>query len=243
MIFGMHGPCTSTDAFRGKILYLNGEDNCAGGQGFKYIIGPPISNCGKYTLDVTYAAIVEPLLRPYTRTRVTAYPVHKRFLAYVNSKCVPSREKLFDAIVRDDRLPEPTAGGKCHGAHPEVSDRNAFKRGHFLKNYKDFKAFKYAIAAEHGITPGYVTEKLLSVLLSGAIPVYTGSTAVFSIFNAAAFIYYPESNPRAALDRIAALEQDHAAYLKMANEPMFAPGAQQYLFPGLVPQIHALLAK
>lgn len=71
---------------------------------------------------------------------------------------------------------------------------------------------------------GYITERIFDAFLSGAIPIYYGSTEVFGIFNPKAFIYYDITYPDAALELISSLERNPDAYEKMINEPILANG-------------------
>ena len=64
----------------------------------------------------------------------------------------------------------------------------------------------------------------MSALISGAIPIYYGTTEVFDLFNKDAFIYYEIDDPQPALDRIAYLETNRTAYAEVLAQPILANG-------------------
>jgi len=49
--------------------------------------------------------------------------------------------------------------------------------------------YKFNIAFENSITPGWITEKIVNAFLAGCIPIYSGDNYVFKFFNKKAFIY------------------------------------------------------
>ncbi len=76
---------------------------------------------------------------------------------------------------------------------------------------------------------GYITEKILNAFLAGCIPIYYGTTEIFDIFNKKAFIWYDIHSPeraRAALNRIAYLEENRTAYDEVLKEPNLADGEE-----------------
>lgn len=84
--------------------------------------------------------------------------------------------------------------------------------------------FRFIIVIEDANIPGYITERIFDAFLSGAIPIYYGSTEVFGIFNPKAFIFYDITYPDAALELISSLERNPDAYEQMINEPILANG-------------------
>mmetsp|Transcript_33165 Transcript_33165/g.40131 ORF Transcript_33165/g.40131 Transcript_33165/m.40131 type:complete len:140 (+) Transcript_33165:3-422(+) len=72
--------------------------------------------------------------------------------------------------------------------------------------------------------PGFISEKIMNSFLSGSIPIWYGSTEIFSIFNRKSFIYYDIDDPKAAVNKIAYLEYNRTAYDEMLDEPILVEG-------------------
>ena len=99
-------------------------------------------------------------------------------------------------------------------------DRQAGK----TSNKKIYKDYRYALVMENKKHPGFISEKILNSFLSGSIPIWYGSTEIFSIFNRKSFIYYDIDDPKAAVNKIAYLEYNRTAYDEMLNEPILVEG-------------------
>ena len=101
-----------------------------------------------------------------------------------------------------------------------IMDRQAGK----TSNKNIYKDYRYALVMENKKHPGFISEKILNSFLSGSIPIWYGSTEIFSIFNRKSFIYYDIDDPKAAVNKIAYLEYNRTAYDKMLNEPILVEG-------------------
>lgn len=184
----------------------------------------------------TFESLFDPSARP-KNTR-------KHFLLYANSNYVDHRENAANALSSIGPI---HVLGKCEGnvdVIPPLVDAKPrecipFQEGsrpssvlipdwtnrdNRLLNKSIFNEFRFVIAMETVKSPGYITDKILNVFMSGAIPVYYGTTQIYGIFNPKAFIFYDIDNPQLALDRIAYLESNPDAYEAMLNEPILAHG-------------------
>eukprot|EP00986_Skeletonema_menzelii_P012997 scaffold7349_cov145-Skeletonema_menzelii.AAC.11 len=182
----------------------------------------------------------ESLFVPSARPKNT----RKHFLLYANSYYVDHREKAANALSSIGPI---HVLGKCEGnvdAVPQLLDAKPpecipFQEGsrpssviipdwtnrdNRLLNKSIFNEFRFVIAMETVKSPGYITDKILNVFMSGAIPIYYGTTQIYGIFNPKAFVFYDIDNPQLALDRIAYLENNPDAYEAMLNEPILAHG-------------------
>ncbi|NBW14385.1 MAG: hypothetical protein EBR82_40945 [Caulobacteraceae bacterium] len=81
------------------------------------------------------------------------------------------------------------------------------------------KNFKYNIAFENTIYPGYITEKLLEAKISGCIPIYWG-TDVSSDFNENCIIRY-NNDIDSLLSQIIEINNNKDNFIKKINEPLF----------------------
>ena len=151
----------------------------------------------------------------------TLYHHHQRSYtaAYMNSLCVPFREKLWDNInivlnsmkgtkFRTDAL------GKCHGSIPRNSKHQ--KDGHYSYDghVKTYEKYDFVACAEHIRNDiGYVTEKIGNVILAGRVPIYGGYSHISRIINPKRFIAHND------LKLLQDLGHNDTKYYQMIDEP------------------------
>ena len=141
---------------------------------------------------------------------------------YVHKNCVPYREDAFDkfsAIKHVDAL------GACKN-----NNKGIRLAGTLSSNWKALAGYRFALCMENRKQSGYITEKILTAFVSGAIPVYYGTEEVFDIFNRNAFIYYDIDNPEQAIAQVKYLEENPDKYEQMLREPMLVDGAFEKYF-------------
>lgn len=159
LVFGAHGPCKCNPRlFKGVILSVNGEDRPP----IRYTSQTVQIGVGGYTFPfgaVTW--INEKLFQRRAYKRMNA-------VAYANSNCVKERE---DMAVELSKYVEVHALGTCD-ANGRI--KRIRQSGPWQRNFVTFMAYDYVLAAEHGVTEGYVTEKPFIASASGAIPIYWG---------------------------------------------------------------------
>lgn len=84
----------------------------------------------------------------------------------------------------------------------------------FIKNYK------FNIAYENKLLPGYITEKLTDAMLARSVPLYWGCKRVGEEFNKKSFLCRHDfSSDEAFIEHILAVHQDHELYEKILREP------------------------
>src|SRR3989339_823106 len=84
----------------------------------------------------------------------------------------------------------------------------------FLKNYK------FTIAFENSVTPGYNTEKLIHPIIANSIPIYFGDPFVSRDFNTKSFINVHDfKNMDDVIKRIIQIDNDNKLYERILNEP------------------------
>ena len=93
--------------------------------------------------------------------------------------------------------------------------RNPYKNKlKFLKNYK------FTIAFENSVTPGYNTEKLIHPIIVNSIPIYFGDPFVSRDFNTKSFINVHDfQNMDDVIKRIIQIDNDDKLYERILNEP------------------------
>jgi hypothetical protein len=154
-----------------------------------------------------------------------------RFLVYAVSNCVAYRERAFSALSNLGKQVE--YGGRCsarivpgRNASNIVKAPDSVIKSNWGDNHLVFQPYRFALVMENKNANGYITEKILNAFLAGCIPIYYGTPEVFDIFNKRAFIWYDVDQPKAALDRIAYLEENRTAYDEVIKEPILANGAE-----------------
>lgn len=153
----------------------------------------------------------------------------KYFAAYLASNCVALRENIFDQLVEyahEKNFGAVHSLGSCSGSHPETKKITESKRG--KTQYMDeavelFKDYKFVLAAENEIVPGYLTEKIVSPLLAGAIPIYWGSDSVLKIINPQSFIFL--QNGATISESLDPIVKDPSRMLKMQTSSRMLSGS------------------
>lgn len=161
--------------------------------------------------------------------------------AYQHHNCKANRENFFTRMCEGlhQEGMECYALGKCgHNQYAKGDDRNN-AGGRDIANRDDASAGRYAPykfveafenSAGYPSTPGYsssgyISEKITSAFLSGAVPVYAGADEVSEVFNPAALIEADplttgglESKLRNAVSQMVMLERDPAKYKEMVTQ-------------------------
>lgn len=108
------------------------------------------------------------------------------FCNFLYSHRVPYREAFFKQLSKYKKVDAP---GKSMNNMPPIdgsnNDRWVTKRN-FLSPYK------FTIAFENYVYPGYQTEKLYDAMRSNSIPIYCGDPNIGEIFNAKSFVNAPD---------------------------------------------------
>jgi Glycosyltransferase family 10 (fucosyltransferase) C-term len=183
----------------------------------------------------TYFSALELASRPKEQRQLIFDPIRRevnntgeRFLIYASTRCVQFREEAFYSL---SKVGEVYSGGRCNGSLATPGGREVgyvdseARKGDWPDNSVLFRRYRFALVMENSAREGYVTEKLVNAFVAGAVPIYFGTTEVFSLFNPRAFVFYNVSDPQPAIERIAHLEANRTAYLSMRREPIMAPGA------------------
>lgn len=121
--------------------------------------------------------------------------------------CDPMRLKIIDAV----EAYKPIAyGGRFRNNVGGCVDEKI----DFLRNYK------FNLALENSMVPGYVTEKIVEALAAPTVPVYWGSDMAKSDFNPEAFINVADYDTFDSLiERISHLDKNDDEYLTILRAP------------------------
>lgn len=168
-----------------------------------------------------------------------------RGVAYLYHRCDRHQREEFFRILHaklESAAPELTveALGRCSGGHRSVL--NAPSRtpvsSRFDTNYLDqavdiYRAFKFVIAFENSRVRGYITEKLTTAYLSGAVPVYFGAPDVSDYFNPHSMINCGDyASLVDCANRVLEVHRDLSLYEEMVRAaPIANLGTWATLFP------------
>lgn len=135
--------------------------------------------------------------------------LNRKFCSFVvsNGNGDPIRRKFFERLSQYKRV---DSGGRwMNNVGGPVKDKLDFCRG-----------YKFNIAFENSISPGYTTEKLMQPLSVCSVPIYYGNASVDRDFRLTSMIYVrDEDDVERAVNEVIRLDNDDAAYLSKVKEP------------------------
>jgi len=101
---------------------------------------------------------------------------------------------------------------------------------HMISKSLELTDYKFTIAFENSILPGYNTEKLLEPLCAGSVPIYLGDKLCKTDFNPKAFIYANDFDNLLDLFKfVIQVDKDESMYNKYINEPVFGDNIDDIL--------------
>jgi hypothetical protein len=143
----------------------------------------------------------------------------EKFCCFVYSNCnwgdnVDNRNKLCLDLSQYKKV---DAGGECLNNVEKNIPLGAGYKIEFQKEYK------FCIAYENSLYPGYTTEKILHAYESNCIPIYYGSERIAEDFNKETFINAHDFNSSEELiEYIKRVDTDEELYNSYLNKPIFS---------------------
>ena len=148
---------------------------------------------------------------------------HKtKFCNFIFSNEVKSRNNFFSKLSKYKKIDSP---GKCMNNMPSLE-----KEGREDASYKEWvktklnfmKNYKFTLAFENRIIPGYTDEKIYHAMLSGSIPIYFGNKFIHKDFNPKSFINCHEfKNFGEVIKRIVQIDKNDKLYEEYLSQPWF----------------------
>lgn len=136
------------------------------------------------------------------------------FCNFVYSHPVVFRNSIFRAVTKYRRA---DAAGRC-----ENNMNGWVVPNDFLGKIAFIQPYKFTLAVENSIWPGYVTEKLVQPMLVNSIPIYVGDPLVGHSFNRDSIVDYTcFGSMRQMVEFVRQVDNDQALYLKMLAAPFF----------------------
>jgi len=117
-----------------------------------------------------------------------------KFCNFLYSHKVPYREAFFAELSKYKKVDAP---GRSMNNMAGIDSTYTGDKWEIKKQF--LSPYKFTIAFENDIFPGYQTEKLYDAMMAGSIPIYCGDPFIGDIFNTKSFInaadYLPKKNP------------------------------------------------
>lgn len=127
---------------------------------------------------------------------------------YSNSRTNTKRDEFFNALNKYKKV---DSGG-----------RHLNNIGYIVKDKKRFqKNYKFSIAFENTLYPGYTTEKIFEALTANTIPIYYGNPLISKDFNPDCFINCHDYNSFAdVIEKVKKVDNDEALYKSYVSAPI-----------------------
>jgi len=138
----------------------------------------------------------------------------KNLVAYIASNCVDKRDNLFKLLEKKSNTAH--AMGKCSNNHKKID-------GDFTILDNIYENYIFGFAMENCDLEGYITEKILNIYNSGAIPIFWGdSKSAEFFFNKESYIDVKDfSSLEEASDYIYNLSLNKEKLKEIKNQKIF----------------------
>jgi len=140
--------------------------------------------------------------------------LNRGFCSFVvsNGAGDPMRRRFFERLSQYKKV--DSGGGFLNNVGGRVANK-----GEFCRKYK------FHIAFENSVYPGYVTEKILQAYAAFAVPIYYGDPTIETDFNRSSMVFVSgEDDIERAVEEVISLDRDDDAYLSRLRSPALVPG-------------------
>lgn len=111
--------------------------------------------------------------------------ISRKFCNFVYKNKVGYREYFFDMLSKYKKIDAPSASRKnCES----IEKKYGYNNNIWENKRKFISEYKFTIAFENDVFPGYETEKLYDAIRVHTVPVYFGNPFVGEVFNLDSFI-------------------------------------------------------
>lgn len=229
MFYSFRAPKNFDKMSRGsKVIYINAEPTNASGKKCNLILDTKdvpklrparvpflyLPYCSLFFLSDGITHKPAELIKTFPYTT----PPKSKFCAFMYSHDVPHRVRLFDTIAKYKRV--DALGKSRKNTHTPQSRSSTWYIDDAINRYKPYK---FVIACENTVQNGYVTEKIITAMLAGCIPIYFGAPDIARRgFNPKSFINV-QSFPsfQHAVEFVKKIDDDPVLYRQMLDEPWF----------------------
>lgn len=138
---------------------------------------------------------------------------------YSNRRAHPMRDEIFHKI--QERLSIDSLGWHLNNGNTEFLRQNV-PLSWVDQKVEAEKKYRFSIAAENAKYAGYTSEKILTSLVAGTVPIYWGNDAISSDFNPERFInVFDFESIDALVDRVDEINEDSELWSEIANSDWF----------------------
>lgn len=139
------------------------------------------------------------------------------FCNFIYQNAIPYRVAIFRMLNEYKRV--DAAGSVQNNMNgwtvPRTSNRLAAKVAFF-------RSYKFTLAIENMIWPGYMTEKLVDPMFAASIPIYIGDSQAKQSFDPASYIDFTcFSTIKEMLEFVQQVDNDRNLYLEMLGTPFY----------------------
>lgn len=136
------------------------------------------------------------------------------FCNFIYAHPVRFRDAIFTAVNRYRPVDAP---GRCQN-----NMKSSLLAAGFLAKLAFITPYKFTLAIENSIWPGYATEKLVQPMLCHSIPVYVGDPLAQNSFDPGSYIDFTRfSSLTEMAEFIREVDNDKSLHLKMLATPSF----------------------
>ena len=144
-----------------------------------------------------------------------------KFCNFVYLHEVPFRDAIFRTL---------SAYGRVDAAGRHLNNMNGamvpYAPSRVAGKIEFFRGYKFTLAVENTIWPGYMTEKLVDPMFAGSIPIYVGDPQAKLSFDPSSYIDFANfSSMREMLDHVREVDNTPDLYLKMLAAPFYRGNA------------------
>ena len=139
---------------------------------------------------------------------------------YSNRHAHPMRDSLFREITRNVS-PVDSLGNHLNNGDERI--RRLGRSGNWVEDKVSAqKGYRFSIVAENATYGGYTSEKLLTSLLAGQVPIYWGNPSVVRDFNSERIIEYrSEQSVSDLFRRVSEINKDEALWTSIASADIY----------------------
>jgi GR25 family glycosyltransferase involved in LPS biosynthesis len=144
-----------------------------------------------------------------------------KFCAFMYSMDYEHRNEMFHQLSLYKRV--DALGKACNNVQVE-NTRYTYNE---TETYNDiavklYSKYKFVLAVENIMKPGYFTEKLINPILAKSIPIYWGHESAFEYINKKRVVYaFDYGSPQELNDAVKFIDENPEEYCRIVNEPTY----------------------
>lgn len=215
--YWLEGPCPFKDCI--KIFYSQEAHKIPRGK-YNYVIA------SHDAIDLTISKYLNyqrtPIINESERLNLSDILANRKFCNFIYSNDrvgnnVKNRIEFCKLLAQYKHVDCP--GRVLNNMQNAITPRN----GNWFDGKLDFiKNYKFTIAFENTILPGYTTEKIYQPFMVNSVPIYLGDPNVLKNYNPNAFINVADYKSfEEVVERIKLLDNDDELYMQMLREPVY----------------------